>query len=117
MDILHLHRESLVATGQYNKRLTGEGMCPLGPGQLRHQHEDQGGCWCSRPGHGLAVQAALVPLLALLLAPAAPAPLLDGGAAGLAGLGAAGLLAASPLLSPLAVGGAAGVGFSLPTGV
>ena len=64
-----------------------------------------------------AVQAALVPLLALLLAPAAPAPLLDGGAAGLAGLGAAGLLAASPLLSPLAVGGAAGVGFSLPTGV
>ena len=64
-----------------------------------------------------AVQTALVPLLALLLAPAAPAPLLDGGAAGLAGLGAAGLLAASPLLSPLAVGGAAGVGFSLPTGV
>ena len=61
-----------------------------------------------------------MPLLALLLAPAAPAPLLDGGAAGLAGLaglGAAGLLAASPLLSPLAVGGAAGVGFSLPTGV
>ena len=78
MDILHLHRESLVATGQYNKRLTGEGMCPLGPGQLRRQHEDQGGCchWsCRRTfanfhsarGKGLAFSLLKVPTSAYTL--------------------------------------------------